>query len=485
MTDEKDPRHPVKLRKELGFRKTKALTAIGAGSSGSTPADASKKGTLDDGPSLAKAAIDTVPAPRVEQSFHTSTPNLEAALEVPSADGAPSAVRAVDPQDDSQLWSAAIRATPGEPRGPDYTSLDPIMSGLVRQTERYRRQWRNKYDKDPEAASVVANQKTQEVYGTCGRRLLARYIRFEAPGMAFEDVDPRDFVNWMLAWKPFWDENTWRLHRAGAIVAIHTIPSPFVSEALAWLYSAPHIRSQTSPRELLHAKRMEPRHLEKLKFALGDLNSKVARSLEIWLDAGIHTGLQPAEWPLATLETRLDDSAPDGRRVWLYVVMGHVQGNWLTHRTLEISKFSDSAVETVRQMIGNAREWASEEKFAARQGEVARLLRDTSKMCFNRMELQYDLHSLRQQFIENMRSLYGDAEVAALAGHLCVNRDRKHYSKRRTAWEKIDQVPLPSQQWVARMENRLDVYLKIQELMEDKANYRLAMIEKADDPLAE
>jgi hypothetical protein len=82
-------------------------------------------------------------------------------------------------------------------------------------------------------------------------------------------------------------------------------------------------------------------------------------------------------------------------------------------------------------------------------------------------------------------SLYGDAEVAALAGHLCVNRDRKHYSKRRAAWTKIDQVPLPSQQWVARMKRRLDVYLKIQGLMEDKANYRLAMIEEADDPLAE
>jgi hypothetical protein len=319
------------------------------------------------------------------------------------------------------------------------------MSGLVRQTERYRRQWRNKHDKDLEAPSIVANQKTQELYETCGRRLSARYIRFQAPGMAFEDVDPRDFVNWLLAWKPFWDENTWRLHRAGAIVAIHTIPSSFVREALAWLYSDPRTGSQTSPRELLHAKRMEQRHLEKLKFALRDLNSKVARWLEIWLDAGIHTGLQPAEWPLATVETRLDDSAPYGRRVWLYVVMGHVQGKWLAHRTLEISKFSDSAVETVRQMIGNAREWASEEKFAARQGEVARLLRETSKMCISRMELQYDLHSLRQQFIENMRSLYGDAEVAALAGHLCVNRDRKHYSKRRTAWEKIDQVPLPSQ----------------------------------------
>jgi hypothetical protein len=433
MIDKNEPRHPIKLRKTLGFRKAKALTAIGTGSGGSTPANVSKKGTLDDSP----------------------------------------------------LWSAAIGAPPGEPRGPDYTSLDPIMSGLVRQTERYRRQWRNKHDKDPEAPLVVANQKTQELYETCGRRLLARYIRFEAPGMAFEDVDPRYFANWLLAWTPFWDENTWRLHRAGAIAAIHTIPSPFMREALAWLYSDPHTGSQNSPRELLRAKRMEQHHLEKLKFALRDSNSKVARWLEIWLDAGIHTGLRPVEWPLATVETQLDDSAPYGRRVWLYVVMGNVQGKWLAHRTLEISKFSDSALETVRQMIDNARKWASEEKFAARQGEVARLLRDTSKICFNRMELQYDLHSLRQQFIENMRSLYGDAEVAALAGHLCVNRDRRHYSKRRTAWKKIDQVPLPSQQWVARMENRLDVYLKIQELMEDKANYRLAMIEKADDPLAE
>jgi hypothetical protein len=35
------------------------------------------------------------------------------------------------------------------------------------------------------------------------------------------------------------------------------------------------------------------------------------------------------------------------------------------------------------------------------------------------------------------------------------------------------------------MEKRLDMYLKIQELMEDKANYRLAMMEGVDHPFAE
>jgi len=449
--DETRPRDPAELRTKLKFRKAKAHSEIGA--------HGPEKGTADKSPAPAAKTIGAIPVALAGQNSHSQAPSLEPLLGVQSADGDRLGVRAGEPRHDSPFWSA------GEPRGPDYTSLDAILSGLVKQTERYRREWRNKHDKDLEAPPVAANQRTQELYETCGRRLLARYIRTQAPRMLSEDVNPLDFVNWLLAWKPFWDHDTWRLHRAGAIVVVQTIPSPHVTEALAWLYSDPQTESQVGARERLRAHRMEQLHLEKLKSTLRKSSSKVARWLEIWLDAGIYTGLLPAEWPLATVETCPDAGAPHGRRVWLHAVMGHVQNKWLTHRTLEISKFSESAVDTVRQMIGNAREWASEEKFAARQGEIAHLLRETSKMCFRRMELQYDLHSLRQQFIENMRSQYGDAEIAALAGHLCLNKEKKHYSKRRSAWTKIDQVPVPSQQWVARMKTRLDVYLEIQELM--------------------
>lgn len=356
------------------------------------------------------------------------------------------------------------------------------MTGLVNQAERYRRQSRNKNKKDPEAPLAVASQETKELYEKCGRRLVARYIRTEASGMRFEDVNPCDFVNWLLARKPFWDDSTWRMNRAGAIAAVHTIPSAFGGEALALLYS--DLQTGSDSRERGRANQIERRQIEEIKVALKESSSKPARWLEIWLDAGICTGLYPAEWPLATLETHHDISAPHGRRVWLHVLMGHVEGKWLTHRTLEISEFGEAAVTTIRQMINNAREWAIEEKFAARQGEVARLLRETSKQCGFR--LQYDLHTVRRQFIENMKSEYGEAEVAALVGHLCVKNDKKHYTKRRAAWpSEIGPVPVPSQQWVARMQKRLDMYLTKKKLIDNKAAYKLAVMEQLDDSLAE
>lgn len=475
VTDQEDkpPRPPVTLREKLRFRKAGARTER------EKHAGRSSFAVAPDIKSSRPAARDDFLAPGAEQSTQGLGPEIPLGIQLP--DGDQQVGRTGEIFDNDQFWTAETAVPLDGPKGPDYTSFDPVMSGLVNQAERYRRQWRNKHNKDPEAAPVVASQKTQELYETCGRRLSARYIRTEAHGMAVEDMDPRDFVNWLLARKPFWDDSTWRMNRAGAIVAVHTIPSAFGREALAWLYS--DLQTGSDSRARGRANQIEQRQLEKLKIAVRESNSRPARWLEIWLDAGIYTGLHPAEWPLATLETHHDTSAPFGRRVWLHVLMGHVECKWLTHRTLEISKFSEAAVTTVRLMINSAREWAIEGKFAARQGEVARLLRETSKNCG--FKLQYDLHSVRQQFIENMRSQYSDAEVAALAGHLCVNNGRKHYTKRRAAWTEIAQIPVPSQQWVARMQKRLDMYLTKQELINNKAAYRLAVMERLDDSLAE
>jgi len=469
--DDKRPRDPERLRKELKFRKAEPRNEIKTLDSRSSTA-----GDPDIGASSPTAAKADDAPPQGPQRL-----DPEAPLGIQLPDGDPQVGRTGEQFDDGQSWTAEIAAPLDGPTGPDYASLDPVLSGLVNQAERYRTQWRQKHEKDPDAPLAVASQETQRLYKTCGDRLLAKYIRTQAPEMDFGDVDPRDFVNWILSRKPFWDDNTWRMNRAGAIAVIYTIPSSHITEALAWLYS--DLSPGSGWRERDRASQIEQHQIEKLKDVLRERSSRSARWLEIWLDAGISTGLHPAEWPLATLETRDDASAPHGRRVWLHVIMGHVESRWLTHRTLEISEFSDAAVTTIRHMIHNAREWAIEGKFAQRQGQIARLLRETSKECG--FKLQYDLHSVRQQFIENMRSTYGNAGVAALAGYLCVNDERKHYTKRRAAWKEVSEVPLPSQPLVARMQKRLEMYDKKQTLIADRAAYKRAVLERLNEQLAE
>lgn len=474
--DDKRPRAVAPLRRKLGFRQAKARSETKT-HNGSTAGDPDIGASY---PASIRAAKADNPAPQAQQAPHRI--DAEASLGIQLPDGDPQVGRPGEQFDDGQSWTAEIAASLDGPRGPDYASFDPVLSGLVGQAEGYRTQWRNKHQKDPDAPLAVASQETKELYERCGRRLAAKYVRTEASGMAFEDVDPRDFANWLLARKPFWDDSTWRMNRAGAIAVIHTIPSSHITEALAWLYS--DLQPGSGSRERESANQIEQHQIEKLKTALGDQNSKPARWLEIWLDAGISTGLHPTEWPLATLEIRHDASAPHGRRVWLHVIMGHVEEEWLTHRTLEISKFSEAAVTNIQHMIYNASEWAVEGKLAERQGQIARLLRVTSKKCG--FKLQYDLHSLRQQFIENMRSEYGDAGVAALVGHLCINNERKHYTKRRAAWKEIGVVvPWPSRPLVARMQKRLEMYRRMQTLVADKAAYRLAVLERLGEPLAE
>jgi hypothetical protein len=468
--DKGQPRDPVELRKKLKFRGGVASTLTAA------PAGTAPKAC----PAEGAAGAEVAPVGQTEQIPPTATSGIGFATTAKSADAIDLSGCAADPLHNGLVPNAGSEAAEPrrvEPRGPDYAACRTVIAGLARQNEQYRRQWRERHDKDPATPLPLASQRTQELYKERGLSLLTQYVRTMAPGAPHGSVDPRDFVNWLLASKPLWDHSTWRFYRAGAHAAIRTIPSEYIQEALAELYSNIPTAAQERPRDDdatpdRRANRMDRVHFDKLKFALGMLHSNAARQLEIWLDASIHTGLHPAQWPLSSLETQPDATAPLGRRVWLHVVIGHVQVGWLAHRTIDISSFSTAILEAVRQMIENARDWACEGQFSARQGELARILRDNSEQQFRRMQLRYGLHSLREQFIENMRSIYNDAEVAALVGQLCLNKERKNYSKRRAAWTAIDEKPLPPTPAVKRMQRRLEIYEQLRELKELKENWK-------------
>jgi len=457
------PREPLPLRRALGFRRA-----------GETKLSAALENPSEAHPARTQAEYSPT-GKTFGQKASTSTKSTEISDET--------AYAAWSLNNELFLQVAAKTADPiGQfPGGPDYSALKEIITGLAKQSERHRHQWRKRHDKDLTAPAVKAKQETKELYAERGRSLLGAYIRTNAPGVAAEDVEPRDFADWLLALKPLWDENTWRLYRAGAHDAIQRIPSAYAEEALGWLYSdlsAERKARQDDPRRV---DRMDEGHFKKLKLQLGLSNSNLARHLDNWLDAGIHTGVSPAQWPLCSLETRPDSNAPRGERIWLHVITGQVQEGWLVHRTLEVTGFSETTLEAIRKMIKNARDWARDGKFSARQGEVARLLRKTSRWLFPRMQLQYDLHSLRHQFIENMRSKYNDAEVAALVGQPCLNKGKKNYINRRPEWKKIDEVPLPSPRLVKRMENRLRIHSELRELKELKEDFRRSRAQKGDD----
>jgi hypothetical protein len=375
------------------------------------------------------------------------------------------------------------------PRGPDYGALNDVIEGLVDQSRRFRLQWRERHNKDQDrdlaTPLIVASEDTVELYVSRGFRLRDQYIRTMASSMSVEDIDPIAFVDWALALRPLLDEDTWRFYRAGAERLIQTLPSADMEEALGWLYSDLHIGDdrRTGRGEKRRANRLDQAHLEKLKLELGMKRSKTARRLEAWLDAGVKTGVHPTQWPLCSLEILPDAQAPRGKRIWLHVVAGHIESRWLAHRSMDISTFEDSTLGAIEQMIKNAREWARKGQLAARQGEVNHLLRKTSKELFPRQRLHYDLHTARDQFIDNMRSIYSDAEVAALMGQeLCLHRERLHYVNHRPEWTQIKERPVPSSRLVSRMKSRLAIYDRLHELQELKDEFKRLRAKDEDPP---
>jgi hypothetical protein len=375
------------------------------------------------------------------------------------------------------------------PRGPDYGALKEVIRGLVAQSRRHRLKWRERYKKgqgrDLATPLIVASQDTVELYVNRGFRLRDQYIRTMAPSMPVEEVDPIAFVDWALALRPLLDDSTWRCYRAGAERFIQSVPSVHIEEALGWLHCDLHTGDdrRASRGDQPRANRLDQVHFQKLKLELGMKRSKTARRLEAWLEAGITTGVHPGEWPLCSLEILPDAQGPRGKRIWLHVVTGHVEARWLAHRSMDISTFGDATLGAIEQMIKNAREWARDGQFAARQGEVNLLLRQTSERLFRRQRLRYDLHSARYQFIDNMRSICSDAEVAALVGQeLFLHREREHYVNHRREWTQIEATPVPFPGLVNRMKQRLEIYGQLHELKELKDEFRRLREEREDPP---
>jgi len=375
------------------------------------------------------------------------------------------------------------------PRGPDYGALKDEIGGLVEQTRRHRLQWRERHNKgqneDLAKPLIVASEDTVELYVIRGFRLRDQYIRTMASSISVEDIDPIAFVDWALALRPLLNEATWRFYRAGAERFIQALPNADMEEALGCLYSDLHIGDdrRASRGHQRRANRLDQAHFKKLKLELGMKRSKTARRLEAWLDAGVTTGVHPAQWPLSSLEILPDAQAPWGRRIWLHVVAGDVESCWLTHRSMDISTFEASTLGAIEQMIKNAHEWARKGQFAARQGEANRLLRKISEKLFRRQRLHYDLHSARDQFIDNMRSIYSDAEVAALVGQeLCLHWERVHYVNHRPEWIQINERPMPSSRLVDRMTRRLAIYEQLHDLRELKDEFKRLRAEGEDPP---
>jgi hypothetical protein len=423
---------------------------------------------------------DVRPSPVIEDdvmgSLRSSVPEADVLLEAPDSEDASVPAKGASP---------AVPIDPNKPAGPDYGELRTVIVTSLALVEKRRQKLRQSELANSDLDDAVkeklittpgrlkvASPATQQLYLSRGRGLMERFKRENDIHISMEDIDPRDFANWLLGLKPFLTRNTWRSYRAAALAIVQSIPSIYLDEALALLNSDLQVgdddgapiskrkNDENATGASLRAKRMDHQHLHQLKRRLlVSTRSQVQGWLRDWLEAGINTGLRPMEWSVTALERRPDRRFPNGR-VWLHVVSAKAADGRATHRTLDLSNFSTQAVEAVERMVNRSREWVMMGVWADRQADVGKLMRKLCKLMFPRMQKQYTLYSLRHQFIANMKTIYTREEVAAMVGHISLDTQVEHYGKKRSAWDSklIIEVPMPIEEQVAQIKKRLELF---------------------------
>jgi hypothetical protein len=401
----------------------------------------------------------------VMESYRSTIPVADVLLEAP------------EPEDVARArgTSPAGHVDSGKPNGPDYEELRPVIVANMALTEKSRQKFRRQQlgmSEDAKPRLRLASPETQQVYLDRGRGLMDRFGRESDIHILLEDIDPREFVNWLLGLKPFLESSTWRGYRLSAAAIIQTIPSNNLQEALAMLNADLRVGADDGPGPKrrkdeedgvgapLRAKRMDYQHFQRLKRRLLVTTRSQAQGwLRDSLSAGINTGLRPMEWCLTSLERRPDRRFPNGR-VWLHVVSAKEADGRATYRTLDLSNFSTAALEGVERMVERSREWVLTGRWATRQNEVTKLLRKICQTMFPHMQKQYMLYSLRDQFIANMKTIYTREEVAAMADYISPNTQVEPYGKKRVAWDtkQITEIPMPVEEQVALMRRRLELF---------------------------
>lgn len=356
-----------------------------------------------------------------------------------------------------------------KPKGPDADGVALLVSARLAQGDA-RRALRGKPRSGVVEGGYVSKASTQAAQIARGRLFLRRYQREIGQQLKDEDVDPTDFVNWLFSFEPLVQEPSWRIYRAAGRALVQTLQQAGREEALEMIEVDVGAGAEVA------------RSGQVTRFAKLDLDDvfknirMLTRSDAVpwiidWLSAGIHTGLSPLEWATADLEVLDDPSRPRGRRALLYVInakASHAIGGICIQRTLDISSFSDAALDAVRRMVERAGHWLLKKEFEMRQAQCAQVLGEVCAALFPRQRQRYSLYSLRHQFIANMKAIYPPAEVAALVGHIGMNKDKNNseneaaepYAKRRAAWQldEISERPVPIPEQVKNMRRRLELY---------------------------
>ena len=422
------------------------------------------------GAGAADARLRTVRQPSGDHEVRTALPATKAIEQSTQDEGALDPDIEIMPQPVPIAAAAATKPrADGKSQGPNPDQMWALVTARVKRIDK-RRAAAGKPRSGWSDRDYTRTAGTQAEYLKRGRSLLARYKRETGLVMAAdEDLDPRVFVRWLFSLKLELTAPSWRAYRLAARACIQALPHAASPEAMSLLDgdvgAGPDELRPPEPGQqgVGHAEPGWARRIDKAHFdaVLASLplfsRSQMVPPLQDWMVAGIHTGLQSSEWASAFLETWQDPQQPQERRVWLHIV--NAKAAHSAYRTIDISNFSDDTFAAVQRMVDRAKTWSSANKFDQRRSQCTQILANIFAATFPQQRQRCSLDTLHHQFVNNAKTKYARAEVAALIGYV-GNEAAVDRGKRRLAWpdQEISEIPVPMAAEVTQMRQRLELY---------------------------
>ena len=199
----------------------------------------------------------------------------------------------------------------------------------------------------------------------------------------------------------------------------------------------------------LYEKGITKKEFDAIHNELIELDTKIGQRTSVWLKATISTGLRSEEWQYTYIHEEEDPSAPNNRRIILYLLISKSKKRQRDHkvRGMDISAFQPSTLDAIYQMVALGNDWYAKGNYHWEQAKVALCLKETIAELNQKLAVEISrkirLKSSRHQFTSNMRLVTKQKNVSALLGHSSIYVTRYFYGKIDGAWDIAEIVDIP------------------------------------------
>lgn len=259
-----------------------------------------------------------------------------------------------------------------------------------------------------------------------------------------EELDVRQFVVWLVDFKPNISRNTWRFYKSAVIYYLENYPNE--QEAIE---AIEYLKTVTSDGAMTTTERTSSLKLKKITFDdwykldnyLKQRNKKWHEQLRSWLRSSVITGLRPIEWKNAIYF--LHEGSPALKILNAKATNGRGNGDT---RILLLQDVPEEDLKIIKDHLNNTRTFVGMDEYDYFYRGCAIALYKACRKCWPKRKRHITLYSTRHQFSANAKSSgFSRVEIAAMMGHAVDITASIHYGKKVAGNETISISPVASE----------------------------------------